>query len=45
MHEDAIKVGLDTYAPDYSFRIGGVVRQNPEAEQALRYELGLRPAV
>ena len=23
VHEDAIKVGLDTRAPDYSFRIGG----------------------
>ncbi|MEI6449606.1 MAG: type IV restriction endonuclease, partial [Actinomycetes bacterium] len=23
VHEDAIKVGLDSRAPDYSFRIGG----------------------
>jgi len=24
VHEDAIKVGLDSRPPDYSFRIGGV---------------------
>ena len=33
VHEDAIKVGLDSRAPDYSFRIGGVRKFFVEAKK------------
>ena len=33
VHEDAIKVGLDARAPDYSFRIGGVRKFFVEAKK------------
>lgn len=33
VHEDAIKVGLDTRAPDYSFRIGGTRKFFVEAKK------------
>jgi len=33
VHEDAIKVGLETRAPDYSFRIGGVRKFFVEAKK------------
>jgi len=33
VHEDAIKVGLDSRAPDYSFRVGGVRKFFVEAKK------------
>ena len=33
VHEDSIKVGIDTRAPDYSFRIGGVRKFFVEAKK------------
>ena len=33
VHEDAIKIGVDTRAPDYSFRIGGVRKFFVEAKK------------
>src|SRR5450756_2070910 len=42
VHEDAIKVGLDARAPDYSFRIGGAVSYTHLRAHETRHDLVCR---
>ena len=40
IHEDAVKVGTVTKAPDYSFRIGGIHKFFVEAKKPFVKEMG-----